>query len=71
MGNGVYKTSDGKECNAEFISIWDNRDGRFNDQLEHISQKCYGLSFSYVRSLWLERVQQIEGYWHLINLKEI
>lgn len=67
VGDGVYMTLDGKECRAQFISIWDNRDGRYDDELEHICQRYYSLSFSYMKSLWMERVKSIEGYWYLIH----
>jgi len=68
--SGDYRTLDGKVCHADLISIWDNRDGRFDDQLDHVCQKYWGLSFSYVKSIWAERCWEIEGYWYLLNLKE-
>ena len=69
VGDGIYATSDGRECHAHFFSIWDNRDGRYDEELEHICQRYYSLSFSYMKSLWMERVKSIEGYWYLLNLK--
>ena len=67
---GKYETADGKVCTALFISLWDDRDGRYDDQLDHICRKYWDLPFSYVKSLWMERCWEIEGYWYILELKE-
>ena len=66
---GPYETMDGKVCSAEFISGWNNKDGRYDKELDDICQSRWNLPFSYIKSLWMERVKHIEGYWHLLNLK--
>lgn len=71
IGSGQFKTLDGKVCDALFISVWDNRDGRYDEQLDHICQKYWGVPFASVKSLWYERCSEIEGYWYLLNLKWI
>ena len=67
--SGDYRTLDGKICHADLISVWDNRSGRYDEQLDHVCQKYLGISFSYVKSIWSERCWEIEGYWYLLNLK--
>lgn len=66
---GQYVTSDGKVCDALFISVWDNRSGMYDDQLEHVCQMNWNIPFSYMRSMWIERCWEIEGYWYLLELK--
>lgn len=71
IGPGQFKTMDGKICDAIFIAVWDNRDGRWDEQLDYLCRKWWDMPFSSMKSLWYERCWEIEGYWHLINLKEI
>lgn len=65
-----YITSDGKVCNATFISFWDDRDGRYDEQLDHLCRLYWDLPFSYIKSIWMERCMEIEGYWYLLVLRE-
>lgn len=67
---GAYETADGKTCFATFIAGWDNRGGVYDEQLDHICQKRWNLPFSYIKSLWMERCWEIEGYWYLLMLRE-
>lgn len=67
---GVYQTLDGKVCNATFISVWNNTDGRYDEQLDHICRKFWNISFSYIKSLWMERCMEIEGYWYFLKLTQ-
>ena len=68
---GEYETIDGKICNATFICCWDNREGIYDEQLEHICRKFWKLPFSYIKSLWIERCYSVEGYWYLLKLQEV
>ena len=68
---GEFETLDGKVCNAMFICGWDNCDGEYDQQLEHICRKYWQLPFSYVKSLWIERCYSVEGYWYFLQLKEV
>lgn len=65
---GEYETMDNKICRAEFIAVWDNRDGRYDEQLDHLCRKYWNLPFSYIKSLWMERCYDLEGYWYLLRL---
>ena len=69
-GPGKYETQDGKVCDAIFISIWDNADGRYDDQLDFVCRKYWDMPFSRFRSLWIARVGELKGFWYLVQLKE-
>lgn len=69
IGAGQFRTADDKVCEATFISGWDNRDGRYDKQLDWVCRKYWGVGFSAVKSLWHERRWEIEGYWYLFNLR--
>jgi hypothetical protein len=69
IGSGQFKTLDGKICDAEFIACWDNRDGRWDEQLDHLCRKYWDMPFAAIKSMWYERCYEIEGYWHLLILR--
>lgn len=65
---GEYITDDGKVCSALFICGWNNKDGQYEEQLEHLCQTKWGLPFSAVRSRWIAQYETLEGYWHYLKL---
>lgn len=67
---GLYRTDDGKECVAHFISGWNNRDGRYDEQLDHVCRLKWGVPFSAVRSRWIAQYGTLEGYWYYLKLVE-
>ncbi|MBO7510023.1 MAG: hypothetical protein J6T35_02470 [Bacteroidales bacterium] len=67
---GEFLTDDGKKCTAEFISGWNNRDGQYYEQLDHICQIKWGVPFSAVRSRWIAKYGTLEGYWYYLKLVE-
>lgn len=67
---GDFLTTDGKVCSATFISCWDNKDGRYDEQLDYLCRKYFDLPFPYIKSLWMERCWEIEGYWYMLLLRE-
>lgn len=68
---GEFITDDGKECRAEFISGWNNHDGRYDEQLDHICQNKWGLPFSAIRSRWIAQYGTLDGYWYYLKLKSV
>lgn len=66
---GAYVTMDGNVCDANFLGTWDNRDGRYDNELDAICMKHWNMSFSSFKSFWYERCWRIEGYWHYVELK--
>lgn len=61
-------SSDNVCCMAHFLSTWDNSDGRYDDELEGLCQRQWGLSFAAIRSVWIGRIDNIGTVWHYIEL---
>jgi hypothetical protein len=70
FGFGPFRTKDGKVCDAIFISVWNNADCRYDEQLDHICQIKWNIRFDSVRSMWIGRLGEVGCYWYLIQLKE-
>jgi len=70
FGFGPYKTRDGKVCDAIFISVWNNADGRYNEQLDYICMKYWNVHFDTMRSMWFGRLGGVGDYWYFLQLKE-
>lgn len=68
---GRFITDDQKECSAEFISGWNNKDGRYDEQLEHICQLKWGMSFSAIKSRWIAQYGTLDGFWYYLKLKSV
>ena len=62
------ETVDGAENIATFICSWCNRDCVYDDELEAVCQKYYGMTFEAIRSMWIGRLGRVDDYWHLIKL---
>lgn len=68
---GEFVTDDGKECRAEFISGWNNQDGRYDEQLDHICRSKWEMPFSAIRSRWIAQYGTLEGYWYYLKLMPV
>lgn len=66
--DAVLVTIDGVEARAEFQESCDNEDGRYNQALDDLCQKHYGLSFDQIKSIWLSRIFELDTRWHLLKL---
>ena len=67
--DGIYfSTNDGKVAKATFVSVWVNTDGMFDDELQMICQRFFGLDFGYIRSVWVARLGNVEDIWYHIKL---
>lgn len=64
----LLQTVDGAEHNATFICSWCNRDCAYDEELEAVCQKYYGMTFESIRSMWIGRLGRVDDYWHLIKL---
>lgn len=63
-------TSDGVACVAHFLSTWDNTDGRYDEELDGLCQRQWGVPFQVIRSVWIGRINNIGSLWHYIELKK-
>ena len=66
-----FVTKDGVECVPEFVSGWNNEDGRYDGRFDELCQEHYGFPFRSIRSIWVSRLGRVENYWHLIKLTKI
>lgn len=64
-------TLDGKVCLVEFFASWSNDEGQAERALDATSLAYFGVPFSRIRSVWVNRLGQVGNYWHLIKLKEL
>lgn len=67
----TVETSDGVSCVAHFLSGWDNADGRYDDELDGLCERQWGISFPVLRSVWIGRINYIGNIWHMLQLKKI
>lgn len=66
----LFVTTDGKVCRPKFIRTTNNEDGRYDKEFDYLCIHRYNVPFSSVRSLWFGRLDGLDNYWHLIELKE-
>jgi hypothetical protein len=66
-----YKTADGQRVSVQFITTWNNRDGSFDNELDEICQRKWGIAFRAMKSVWISRLGTIGDYWHLIKLTKV
>lgn len=71
METETFETMDGKRCRGQRVMGWDNFDGRYNKELDAICRGQWGVSFEYLRSLFIDRLSRIDHHWHLIKMSEI
>lgn len=67
---GEYETVDNVRCRSFLHTVWNNEDGRFNEELDDICQAYYGCSFSFIRSIWFSRLGKVSDFWHLVKLEK-
>lgn len=61
-------TADGSVHKCTFIGTWNNSGGIYEDELDGVCQRKYGVPFVSIRSVWIGRLGKIDDYWHLIKL---
>ena len=63
----TFVTMDGKECRPEFITSWCDIE---ESKMDAFCESKWGMKFSSVRSLWIDRLGLRYGmrYWHYIKL---
>lgn len=66
-----FLTSDGVLCEPKFIRTINNGGGRYDGELEDLCRLHFGVSFVYLRSVWVSRLGALDNYWHLITLTKI
>ena len=64
-------TTDGKVCVPKFIRTTNNESGRYDEDFDYLCKRHFSASFSSVRSIWYGRLDWLDNYWHLIELKEV
>lgn len=67
----VYETQDGVRVKIRFISTWNNSDGEYNDELDDLCIRRWGMTFAFMRSMWISRLPYVGNYWHLVQLSKI
>lgn len=67
-GDVTLVTLDGVECSVEFITAWNNSDGRYDAEFDELCRKRFGVPFQSVRSVWVARLSKISDYWYLLKL---
>lgn len=62
------ETADGVRCKCKYLGAWDNEDGRYDEELEGICQKEFGMPFKSIRSLWVSRLNRMSQVWYFVKL---
>ena len=68
--SAVFVTTDGYKVRIKLIGCCNNSKGDQYEWLQHVCEKTYGLKFEVVQSHWYERLGNLSGYWHLIEMEE-
>lgn len=68
---GRSETADGVACEVKPVTVWDNSDGRYDEEIDDICQKRWGFPFAHIRSGWLGRIGRLNDVWHLVRLEKI
>lgn len=72
LGNDTeYETLDGIICRLEYDTVWNNSDGRYDEELDGICQKYYSCRFSHIRSIWFSRLGDVAEIWHLVKMVKL
>jgi len=66
-----FTTLDGVDCVAHFLSTWDNRGGRYTEQLDGLCHRQWGCAFELIHTIWEGRLDTVEELWHYVELKRI
>lgn len=66
-----FITNDEQYVHAEFISCYNNCDGRFNDRFEDMCQELFGMPYATILSIWRSRFPRMDGYWYIVKLTKI
>lgn len=67
----LLRTTDGRLCKPLFIRTTNNESGRYDEDFDYLCKRHFGASFASVRSIWYARLDDLDNYWHLIELKEV
>lgn len=67
----TYITSDGVKVKVKFLTTWDNTDGRYDNELDELCRRLWGIDFAYIRSMWVSRLYYVGNYWHYVELTKI
>lgn len=66
-----YSLVDGKVVRLRYIMGCINKDGQYNEMLDDLSKKLYGISFSRVKNIWASRMRGISPTnWYLVEMKD-
>lgn len=65
---GHFLTTDKKECAFQLQTVWDNSDGRYDNEMDAVCQENWNMPFRSMRSVWFSRLGKISDIWYLIKL---
>lgn len=72
IGNGEeFRTSDGVDVRVRYISTWNNKDGAYDEELDDLCQRKWGVTFSSIRSVWFARLGRVGDFWHLVKMIKV
>ena len=70
-GTGQYMTLDGQTVLVRLVGCWNNTGGYYEEELDALCQKEWGISFQALRSIWIGRLGRVGNYWHVIEMTKI
>ena len=70
-GEGPFVTADGVAVRVKYLATWNNKDGRYDDELDRLCMDAWNVPFRFLRSSWIARLRDIDNYWHLVELEKI
>ena len=66
-----FVTMDGYECKARFNSSWKNENGIFDDSLDFVCRKNWGVPYATVKSMWIARLGTVDEFWYILRLEKL
>lgn len=64
-------TADGVKVKVKFCGTWNNENGRYDDELDDVCLRLWGVPFLTMRSIWISRLGSVSNYWHYIQLVKL
>lgn len=68
---GLFQCLTGEIVKVKWMGTMRNSKKECEDDLQKLSQKLYGLNFSYVRSIWYGRINCFEDTWDWIRMYKV
>lgn len=68
---GLFECRSGEIVKVKWKAVTNNTSGNSDKVLDRITQRIYGMPFARIRSEWIGRLGDIEGWWDYIVMEKV